>query len=47
VNACAINAMSANVYDFDDTRERTVSHPTGPVAAPLFAFAELAFWWKT
>jgi len=36
-----------HVYDFDDTRERTVIHPTGPVAAPLFAFAELAFWWKT
>ena len=40
LNACAINAMSANVYDFDDTHERTVIHPTGPVAAPLFAFAE-------
>ncbi len=41
LNACAINAMSANVYDFDDTHERTVIHPTGPVAAPLFALAEL------
>lgn len=40
LNACAINAMSANVYDFDDTHEPTVIHPTGPVAAPLFAFAE-------
>jgi 2-methylcitrate dehydratase PrpD len=40
LNACAINAMSANVYDFDDTHERTVIHPTGPVAAPLSAFAE-------
>ena len=40
LNACAINAMSANVYDFDDTHERTVIHPTGPVAAPLFAYAE-------
>lgn len=40
LNACAINAMSANVFDFDDTHERTVIHPTGPVAAPLLAYAE-------
>ncbi len=40
LHACAINAMSANVFDFDDTHERTVIHPTGPVAAPLFAYAE-------
>ena len=40
LNASALNAMSANVFDFDDTHERTVIHPTGPVAAPLFAYAE-------
>ena len=40
LQACAINAMSANVFDFDDTHERTVIHPTGPVVAPLLAYAE-------
>ena len=39
LNAAALNAMSANVYDFDDTHLRTVIHPTAPVAAALFAFA--------
>ena len=39
LNAAALNAMSANVYDFDDTHLRTVIHPTAPVAAALFAYA--------
>ena len=39
LNAAALNAMSANVYDFDDTHLRTVIHPTAPVAASLFAYA--------
>jgi 2-methylcitrate dehydratase PrpD len=41
LNAAALNAMSANVFDFDDTHERTVIHPTGPVAAALLAHAQL------
>jgi 2-methylcitrate dehydratase PrpD len=40
LNAAALNAMSANVFDFDDTHIPTVIHPTAPVAAALFAFAE-------
>jgi len=40
LNASALNAMSANVYDFDDTHLPTIIHPTAPVAAPLFALAE-------
>ena len=40
LNAAALNAMSANVFDFDDTHERTVIHPTGTVAAALFAHAQ-------
>ncbi|HWL27776.1 MAG TPA: MmgE/PrpD family protein [Burkholderiaceae bacterium] len=40
LNASAINAMSANVYDFDDTHIPTIIHPTSPVAAALFAFSE-------
>lgn len=39
LNAAALNAMSANVYDFDDTHLRTIIHPTAPVAAALLAFA--------
>lgn len=40
LNAAAINAMGANVYDFDDTHIPTIIHPTSPVAAALFAFSE-------
>ncbi|WP_042265175.1 MmgE/PrpD family protein [Paraburkholderia heleia] len=40
LNAAALNAMSANVYDFDDTHIPTILHPTAPVAAALFALAE-------
>lgn len=40
LHAAALNAMAANVYDFDDTHIPTVMHPTGPVAAALFALAQ-------
>jgi 2-methylcitrate dehydratase PrpD len=40
LNAAALNAMSANVFDFDDTHMPTIIHPTAPVAAALFALAE-------
>jgi 2-methylcitrate dehydratase PrpD len=40
LHAAAINAMAANVYDFDDTHHPTVLHPTAPVAAALFALAQ-------
>jgi len=40
LNAAALNAMSANVFDFDDTHMPTIIHPAAPVAAPLFALAE-------
>ena len=39
-NACAINAMAANVFDFDDTHIPTIIHPTAPVASPLLAFSQ-------
>jgi 2-methylcitrate dehydratase PrpD len=42
LNAAALNAMSANVHDFDDTHVPTIIHPTAPVAAALFALAESA-----
>lgn len=38
--AAYINAMAANIADFDDTHPATVIHPTAPVAPALFAFAE-------
>ncbi len=40
LNAAALNAMSANVYDFDDTHLPTIIHPSAPVAAALFALSE-------
>lgn len=40
LNAAALNAMAANVYDFDDTHQPTIIHPTSPVAPALFALAE-------
>lgn len=40
LNAAALNAMSANVYDFDDTHVPTIIHPAAPVASALFALAE-------
>jgi 2-methylcitrate dehydratase PrpD len=40
LNAAAINAMSANVYDFDDTHTPTIIHPTSPVASALLALSE-------
>jgi len=35
-----VNAMSANIFDYDDTHPATIIHPTAPIAPALFAFAE-------
>jgi 2-methylcitrate dehydratase PrpD len=40
LNAASLNAMSANVFDFDDTHIPTIIHPTAPIAAALFALAQ-------
>lgn len=40
LSAAAINAMSANVFDYDDTHIPTIIHPTSPVAAALLAMSE-------
>ncbi len=40
LQASAMNAMAANVFDFDDTHIPTIIHPTAPVAAPLLALAQ-------
>jgi 2-methylcitrate dehydratase PrpD len=41
-DAAFLNAISANVHDFDDTHIPTIIHPTAPVASPLFAHAEVS-----
>ena len=38
--AAYVNAMSANIFDYDDTHPNTIIHPTAPVAPALFAHAE-------
>lgn len=38
--AAFLNAVAINVFDFDDTHEGTIIHPTAPVAAAVFALAE-------
>ena len=40
LHATALNAMAANVYDFDDTHIPTIVHPTAPVASALLALAQ-------
>lgn len=35
-----VNAISANLLDFDDTHMETIIHPAAPVAAPVLALAE-------
>lgn len=39
-HAAALNAISGNVFDFDDTHMPTIVHPTAPVAPPLWALAQ-------
>jgi 2-methylcitrate dehydratase PrpD len=41
LNAAFLNAVSANVLEYDDTHLGTVMHPGAPVAPGLFALAEL------
>ncbi|WP_456746074.1 MmgE/PrpD family protein [Bradyrhizobium sp. USDA 4354] len=38
--ASFLNAISANLLDFDDTHPDTIIHPAAPVAAPVLALAE-------
>ena len=40
LQASSLNAMAANVFDFDDTHLPTIIHPTAPVVSPLFALSE-------
>lgn len=38
--ASFVNAMAANIFDYDDTHPNTIIHPTAPVAPALFAYAQ-------
>ena len=38
--AAFVNAISANLLDFDDTHPETIIHPAAPVAASVLALAE-------
>lgn len=38
--AAFVNAMAANIFDYDDNHPATIIHPTAPVSPALFAFAE-------
>jgi 2-methylcitrate dehydratase PrpD len=40
MGAAFVNAISANLLDYDDTHWRTAIHPTAPVAAAALALAE-------
>ncbi len=39
-SASFVNAVAANLYDFDDTHLNTVIHPTAPVAPVVLALSE-------
>ena len=40
MGAAFVNAVSANLLDFDDTHPDTIIHPAAPVAAPALALAQ-------
>jgi 2-methylcitrate dehydratase PrpD len=40
MGASFLNAVSANLLDFDDTHMETIIHPAAPVAAPVLALAQ-------
>ena len=40
LHAASLNAMAANVFDFDDTHLPTVAHPTAPVAPVALALSQ-------
>ena len=38
--AAYLNAMAANIFDYDDNHPATIIHPSAPLAPALFAWAE-------
>jgi 2-methylcitrate dehydratase PrpD len=45
LGAAFVNAISANLLDFDDTHLETIIHPAAPVAAPVLALAQARGFW--
>lgn len=41
LHAASLNAMAANVFDFDDTHLPTIAHPTAPVAPVALALSQM------
>src|SRR4051794_34724718 len=41
LHVALINCLASSIYSFDDTHEQAVVHPSGPVAFPALALAEL------
>jgi 2-methylcitrate dehydratase PrpD len=41
LGACFVNAIAANLLDYDDTHLRTVIHPSAPIAPPVLALGEM------
>jgi 2-methylcitrate dehydratase PrpD len=41
LGAAFVNAIAANLLDFDDTHLDTIIHPAAPVAAPVLALAQV------
>ncbi|MBS9403665.1 MmgE/PrpD family protein [Halomonas sp. TRM85114] len=39
--AAQVNAMGANIHDYDETHIPTINHPSGPVASALLALAHI------
>jgi len=40
VNAAVVNCLSSAAHTYDDTHLKTITHPTGPVAASILALAD-------
>jgi 2-methylcitrate dehydratase PrpD len=41
INAALVNCLSSAIHAFDDTHLRTITHPTGPVAAACLSVAQI------
>jgi 2-methylcitrate dehydratase PrpD len=40
-DAAVVDCVSSSAHTFDDTHLKTITHPTGPVAAPLLALSQM------
>jgi 2-methylcitrate dehydratase PrpD len=40
MNAAFVNGVSSHIFDYDDTHQKTIIHPAGPVASAILALTE-------